>query len=368
MCQLLTVASATRFDLFEEIITLVVYQDECREVFYFNLPDSFHTQFRIFYTFNALDIVLSQDGSRTTDRTQIETTVFLAGICYSLATVTFSQHNHRTTVTLEQVYIRVHTTGSSRAHRTTSHTLRSLSRTSIINRMILDILRQVFTTIQTFFQFGMCNVTTYDDSTVQRQTSSYRIFILLTEALIREIRREIDPDRQSVVSVAAGVSLAQLAEWMTADSAVRPALFRVIPNTAIAVRQSMTFVAARGADEACTERVLGIFRELGEAMLVDEPMLETGMILASCGIAFALRYVRASVEGGVELGCPAGQATHIVAATLRGAAELLLQRGEHPETEIDRVTTPGGITVRGLNEMEQAGFSAAVIRGLKACK
>ena len=190
----------------------------------------------------------------------------------------------------------------------------------------------------------------------------------LTEALIREIRREIDPDRQSVVSVAAGVSLAQLAEWMTADSAVRPALFRVIPNTAIAVRQSMTFVAARGADEACTERVLGIFRELGEAMLVDEPMLETGMILASCGIAFALRYVRASVEGGVELGCPAGQATHIVAATLRGAAELLLQRGEHPETEIDRVTTPGGITVRGLNEMEQAGFSAAVIRGLKACK
>ena len=206
--------------------------------------------------------------------------------------------------------------------------------------------------------------TTTDNAAAVRDAAVVMLAVKpwLTEALIREIRREIDPDRQSVVSVAAGVSLAQLAEWMTADSAVRPALFRVIPNTAIAVRQSMTFVAARGADEACTERVLGIFRELGEAML------ETGMILASCGIAFALRYVRASVEGGVELGCPAGQATHIVAATLRGAAELLLQRGEHPETEIDRVTTPGGITVRGLNEMEQAGFSAAVIRGLKACK
>ena len=195
--------------------------------------------------------------------------------------------------------------------------------------------------------------TTTDNAAAVRDAAVVMLAVKpwLTEALIREIRREIDPDRQSVVSVAAGVSLAQLAEWMTADSAVRPALFRVIPNTAIAVRQSMTFVAARGADEACTERVL-----------------ETGMILASCGIAFALRYVRASVEGGVELGCPAGQATHIVAATLRGAAELLLQRGEHPETEIDRVTTPGGITVRGLNEMEQAGFSAAVIRGLKACK
>ncbi len=70
-------------------------------------------------------------------------------------------------------------------------------------------------------------------------------------------------------------------------------------------------------------------------------------------------------ELGVRAAGRAGQATHIVAATLRGAAELLLQRGEHPETEIDRVTTPGGITVRGLNEMEQAGFSAAVIRGVE---
>ena len=189
-----------------------------------------------------------------------------------------------------------------------------------------------------------------------------------TETTLERLRTQCPGVRTTTDNAAAGVSLAQLAEWLTADSAARPALFRAIPNTAIAVRQSMTFVAARGADEACTERVLGIFRELGEAMLVDEPMLETGMILASCGIAFALRYVRASVEGGVELGCPAGQATHIVAATLRGAAELLLQRGEHPEAEIDRVTTPGGITVRGLNEMEQAGFSAAVIRGLKACK
>ncbi len=212
--------------------------------------------------------------------------------------------------------------------------------------------------------------TTTDNAVAVRDASIVVLAVKpwLTEQLIREIRREIDPDRQSVVSVAAGVSLAQLAEWLTADSAAQPALFRAIPNTAIAVRHSMTFVAAQGADAAGIEQVTGIFRELGEVMLVDEPMLETGMILASCGIAFALRYVRASAEGGVELGCPAQQATRIVAATLKGAAELLLQRGEHPEAEIDRVTTPGGITVRGLNEMEHAGFTSAVIRGLKACK
>lgn len=156
--------------------------------------------------------------------------------------------------------------------------------------------------------------TTTDNAAAVRDAAVVMLAVKpwLTEALIREIRREIDPDRQSVVSVAAGVSLAQLAEWMTADSAVRPALFRVIPNTAIAVRQSMTFVAARGADEACTERVLGIFRELGEAMLVDEPMLETGMILASCGIAFALRYVRASGRRRSGTGLSGRAATHIV--------------------------------------------------------
>jgi pyrroline-5-carboxylate reductase len=111
---------------------------------------------------------------------------------------------------------------------------------------------------------------------------------------------------------------------------------------------------------------MGIFNKMGEAMLVDEKMLEVGMILASCGIAFALRYIRAAAEGGVELGCPAAQAAHIVAATMKGAAELLLQNNSHPEQEIDKVTTAGGITIKGLNEMEHAGFSSSVIRGLKA--
>ena len=94
--------------------------------------------------------------------------------------------------------------------------------------------------------------------------------------------------------------------------------------------------------------------------------MNAGMVLASCGIANALRYVRAATEGGVQLGFRAGEAQHIVAQTLRGAASLLDADGAHAETEIDKVTTPGGLTIRGLNAMEQAGFSNAVIRGLLA--
>lgn len=171
-----------------------------------------------------------------------------------------------------------------------------------------------------------------------------------------------------MVSVAAGVSLAQLAEWMTADSAVRPALFRVIPTRRSPCGEH-DLRRCTGADEACTERVLGIFRELGEAMLVDEPdvgdrndprLVRNRLRSALCaGVGRRRSGTGLPGRGRRRISSP---------ATLRGAAELLLQRGEHPEAEIDRVTTPGGITVRGLNEMEQAGFSAAVIRGLKACK
>ena len=187
----------------------------------------------------------------------------------------------------------------------------------------------------------------------------------LAESVVKQVSAMFNAPDKMLVSVVADTSFAQLREW-TSQGECQPAIFRVIPNTAISVGQSMTFVAAENATEEQANAVMQIFSKMGEVMLVGEKMLETGMILASCGIAFALRYIRAASEGGVELGCPAAQATRIVAATLKGAAELLLQNESHPEQEIDKVTTAGGITIKGLNEMEHAGFSSAVIRGLKA--
>jgi pyrroline-5-carboxylate reductase len=81
-----------------------------------------------------------------------------------------------------------------------------------------------------------------------------------------------------------------------------------------------------------------------------------------------MRYVRAASEGGVELGFKAADAQRIVMQTMKGAVELLQASGMHPEAAIDLVTTPGGVTIRGLNAMEEAGFTHAVIHGLKASK
>jgi pyrroline-5-carboxylate reductase len=194
----------------------------------------------------------------------------------------------------------------------------------------------------------------------------------MVQSVVEEIKPSMDYGRQMVVSVAAGVTFEQLTAYLAKeqDAANRstPPVFRVIPNTAVEALSSMTFVSASNATKEQTELVMRIFSELGNAMLVDERLMAAGTALASSGIAFALRYMRASIEGGVELGFYPQEAQEIVVHTVKGAVDLLLANHSNPEQEIDRVTTPGGITIRGLNEMELSGFTSAVIRGLKASK
>jgi pyrroline-5-carboxylate reductase len=128
----------------------------------------------------------------------------------------------------------------------------------------------------------------------------------------------------------------------------------------------MTFIVPIGASEQNIQTVVDIFNEMGNTLITDEQHLAAGTTLASCGIAYAMRYIRAASEGGVELGFKADDAKKIVMQTMKGAVELLEASGMHPEAAIDLVTTPGGVTIKGLNEMEHAGFTSSVIRGLKA--
>ncbi|MDR0845182.1 MAG: pyrroline-5-carboxylate reductase [Tannerella sp.] len=190
----------------------------------------------------------------------------------------------------------------------------------------------------------------------------------LAEVVIHEIKPCLNYDEQIVISIMAGLTFEQLSQYLERDDQPSPALFRLIPNTAIDVQSSMTFIAAQDAAQTQTDLVVRIFNELGETLVVEERLMAACTALSSCGIAFAFRYIRAAMEGGIELGIYPGQARNIVLQTLKGAIDLLLAHGTHPEVEIDKVTTPGGITIKGLNEMEHAGFTSAVIRGLKASK
>ncbi|MGQ0738450.1 MAG: pyrroline-5-carboxylate reductase [Bacteroidota bacterium] len=165
-----------------------------------------------------------------------------------------------------------------------------------------------------------------------------------------------------LISVVTGVTI----EDIQSITGKRLPVFRAMPNTAIAIQESMTCISSRedGADDR--RYVNGLFGKLGKVVTIDEKLMEASTILGACGTAYAMRYIRASIQGGIEIGFDSTTASLIAAQTAKGAAELLLQKGTHPEQEIDKVTTPKGCTIAGLNEMEHRGFSSSLIRGIVA--
>ena len=188
----------------------------------------------------------------------------------------------------------------------------------------------------------------------------------LVENIGNEIGDKLDYDQQIILSIAAGVPMEKLKEYFNAIDGKVPTIFRMIPNTAIDVLESFSCISSFNSSDEQDELILSIFNEMGKAMLVPENQLNAFMSLSSSGIAYAFRYIRAATEGGVEMGIYPEVAKQVVLQTLKGAVALLEANGTNPEVEIDKVTTPGGITIKGLNEMENAGFSSSVIKGLKA--
>ena len=186
------------------------------------------------------------------------------------------------------------------------------------------------------------------------------------ETVINEIKEEMDYKRQIFVSIAAGIEFEKLCQYLKNENDHIPVIFRIIPNTAIEVKESVNFVSAFNASQEHIDTINNIFNELGLTILIEERLMGAGTALASCGIAYAFRYIRAAVEGAVELGLNPELAKRIELQTLKGAVTLLERNNSHPEAEIDKVTTPGGITIKGLNAMEEAGFTNTVIKGLKA--
>jgi len=216
--------------------------------------------------------------------------------------------------------------------------------------------------LEKFKELGM-NVTTSNREAIK----SADIVVLAVKPwilpdVVAEIRDTLHYNYQAISVVAAGISSEQLIEMFDYNGYC-PTISLAMPNTAIRLRKSMTFIVpvTGGGDNPD----IALYRNLGEVKIIEERLLPAATSLASCGIAYALRYIRAATEGGVELGFRAAEAQAIVAQTVEGAAALL-SSGAHAEEEIDKVTTPGGLTIRGLNEMENAGFTSAVIRGLKA--
>jgi len=180
------------------------------------------------------------------------------------------------------------------------------------------------------------------------------------DRILAEVGPALKPGRHIVISVVTGASIAQISRHVCEGVAVG----RAMPNTAIAIREAMTCIASADRNGPAIEAATSIFETVGKTLVIDEELMTAATALGACGIAFFLRAIRAASQGGIEIGFHARDALAIAAQTARGAATLLLRTDHHPEYEIDRVTTPRGCTIAGLNQMEHEGFSSAMIKGI----
>jgi len=181
-------------------------------------------------------------------------------------------------------------------------------------------------------------------------------------SLLNQIKAVLNARQHVLISTITGVSIDEIEAIVGTEFPI----IRAMPNTAIAIRESMTCMATKKASDEQMNNVKAIFDIMGRSLVIEEELMAAATVLGASGIAFALRFIRAAAQGGIEMGFDAEEAQAIAMQTCRGAASLLIQSGRHPESEIDRVTTPRGCTIAGLNEMEHNGMSSALIKGIVA--
>ena len=180
-------------------------------------------------------------------------------------------------------------------------------------------------------------------------------------AVLREIAPALAEGEHLLISTVSNVSIAEIKHHLEKEIPI----LRAMPNIAVSVGKSMTSLCNdESVRPEAKEEAREIFATMGETMFITEEQMTPATALCACGIAFFLRAIRAAAQGGVEVGFHAEEAIRLAAQTARGAATLLLDGDTHPEVEIDKVTTPMGVTIAGLNEMEHHGFSCAMIRGI----
>lgn len=201
------------------------------------------------------------------------------------------------------------------------------------------------------------------DSNLQKTVLNADIIIISVKPqqflkLLEEIKPLIKQN-QILVSTVTGISLEKIEKIVGKHPTVR-----IMPNTAIEICESMTCLCFSNTNKSQEDSIMTLFNQLGQTVQLQEDLLDAVTVLGACGIAFALRFIRAATQGGIEIGFSAEVSQFIASQTVKGAARLLHENNSHPEAEIDKVTTPQGITISGLNEMEHQGFSSSVIKGL----
>ncbi len=214
--------------------------------------------------------------------------------------------------------------------------------------------------IKDFEKYG--NVTVTSDNQEAVKQSDILIFAVQPGhfANILEQVKDLLTGNHVVISTITGFSISKMEEIIGADKYI----IRSMPNTAISVGNSMTCLCSNELGKKRVDLAKAIFNRMGHTLEIPENQMQAATVICASGIAFWMRLIRATTQGAIQLGFDAKEAQELAMHTCNGAASLLIESGSHPEEEIDRVTTPKGCTISGLNEMEHQGLSSSLIRGI----
>ncbi len=214
--------------------------------------------------------------------------------------------------------------------------------------------------IKEFEKYG--NVTVSSDNSLAVKQSDILIFSVQPghfEEILNEIKEHLT-EKHVIISTITGFSIQKMESILGENSFI----IRSMPNTAISVGKSMTCICSNKMGAKRIDLAKAIFNRMGHSMEIPESQMQAATVICASGIAFWMRLIRATTQGAIQLGFDAKEAQELAMHTCNGAAALLIESGNHPEEEIDRVTTPMGCTIEGLNEMEHQGLSSSLIRGI----
>ncbi len=214
--------------------------------------------------------------------------------------------------------------------------------------------------IRDFEEYG--NVTVTSDNSEAVKNSDILVFAVQPghfSAILEEVKSLLH-ERHVIISTITGFSIQKMESIIGADHYI----IRSMPNTAISVGNSMTCICGNTQGQKRIDLAKAIFNRMGHTLEIPEEQMQAATVICASGIAFWMRLIRATTQGAIQLGFDAQEAQELAMHTCNGAASLLITSGKHPEEEIDRVTTPKGCTIEGLNEMEHQGLSSSLIQGI----
>lgn len=207
-------------------------------------------------------------------------------------------------------------------------------------------------------------VTAADNATIAKECD--RIFLgvkpQIMQDMLCEIKTELQEKKPLLITMAAGLKISKIQSYAGGNLPV----IRIMPNTPVSLGKGMVLYCADGVEKEIIDDFVADMKHSGTLDQIDEELMDAGCSVSGCGPAFMYMFADAIAGGGVQCGLTKEQAIKYAAATMSGAAEMLLTSGKTPQELTEAVCSKGGSTIEGVKVLKNSDFEKTVIDCVKA--